>query len=1545
MRTETLSTLKINKLSQEQYDRELANGNIDENAIYLTPDTELDLAEVEQTLKEQGDEIEVVKGDLTSHTNSSNAQFTLVREEFANADAETLKSAKEYSDANKNSAIGEAKAYTNQEIEKLVTDTEFEGVLSTIQDIQNAMATDEELAQALETANGKKVDKGAKGSATQPIYFDDNGAQPIAYTIEKSVPADAKFTDTTYTLIKDATNKKIQLMNGDKLVSEVDDNNTTYTIDGSLSTSSTNPIQNKVVTENINNLQKDIDANASEIEEINSKDLFETKHKEGNPIAMSDSAEAPFVGMKLFGNTTQGGTPTPSAPVPLVSVGDSGSFEVALYGNNKCDKPTGATYTIDENGYVIVANNSQADWYHFVLIENPYGEHTISFEIENANLYVQFNSSDYSRGFNKNGSVTVTPNGWLRIMWSTKVGTTSKVRVMCNVGTIALPYEPCNKQTLTMPYTLRSVGEVKDEVDFARGVFIQRLGKANLTSDLTYNANRFDTDNSNGWDTVFFYTSVLQNQTSPQATTNAKSNYLAQADCYSKNTVGFYTQSAIVGFRIPKTLLADTSTVSKAQQSVKNWLSDKTITVIYELATPIEIPLSEADLNAYRQLMTNKPNTTILSEADMEVDYVVDSTSAEYIENRLDTLKSDIDKISSGGSSLATVAITGDYNDLSNKPTIPTKTSQLTNDSSFINQTGLNNALEDKLSFDEEVINSTSDVTKVVPEGSGKYATINKVGGMSYKSRNLLEITGVTATVNGVTFTVNDNGSVHAKGTATAQANFFFNAKDGLKHLVKGKTYKSIDCSFELVKKDGTITYPATFTYDDTVSYLNILTVLGAGTVIDKFYYPMVIESTETNTIYEPYYSGIRSAAVNKIISNSNLIDEKALVNTSGGNYTEFVNGQLHLVNTTGTTYASKTISITVPKGKWYVKMKTYSYTTQSPPVGMLIVNGTPAYISGVATTGTTYTFDSPTTMQVKLTTHNQNQIGEAYCNLWLTPVINAEYKPYKENVLEIPTGARKIGYGLGINEDCYNYIDFERGVYVQKCKKVNLSTLNWGLSGNGKQMSSPDLVNQITPPINNDKKANILCSTYANDTANNVWLSANDKSIAVNASGQICIYDSNYTDVASFKASLTDTWLIYALTTPEEIDISIYLQDNNFLEAATGGVITAVNEYNYDAPTEISFFTSENPEKVIVADKIAGDLVGVAEEAQSLTGLDSTIEELNYLHKEAVTKEGWIIPEEGTVAVELLYGAQGVIGFKIGNTYTFTITYKDGTIETDNVIAIDSADWDCDPGAVILQCGFNEKITIIDKASIDSDYNITVGTNHYWYPPSVTDEEIVSILVTGTKSDGTALTHVEEIYNKIPEGYLPDNISADPPIKQYWEWTSSDTNSLESDLGFEKPDGYNRCRILIYDRNITSGGVLGVSMPIIWPIARERGSDTMWYDIDTVGRTLEDVKLGNGEGENQTWGGTEWISTVSIDVYFTDKGFMCNYVCGTNSFSGKTVTAGSGYPETYAGQISGVLSEDADIDSILDPSLVWTLGVFLQQNKGNYVEVTWYKD
>ena len=41
---EALQTLKIHKITKEQYEEELANGTIDENALYLTPDEEVDLS-------------------------------------------------------------------------------------------------------------------------------------------------------------------------------------------------------------------------------------------------------------------------------------------------------------------------------------------------------------------------------------------------------------------------------------------------------------------------------------------------------------------------------------------------------------------------------------------------------------------------------------------------------------------------------------------------------------------------------------------------------------------------------------------------------------------------------------------------------------------------------------------------------------------------------------------------------------------------------------------------------------------------------------------------------------------------------------------------------------------------------------------------------------------------------------------------------------------------------------------------------------------------------------------------------------------------------------------------------------------------------------------------------------------------------------------------------------------------------------------------------------------------------------------------------------
>ena len=50
----------------------------------------------------------------------------------------------------------------------------------------------------------------------------------------------------------------------------------------------------------------------------------------GNPIAVDDAFPAPLCGLHIYGKSTQDGTPTPDAPVPIVDAGDSGTIVLTL---------------------------------------------------------------------------------------------------------------------------------------------------------------------------------------------------------------------------------------------------------------------------------------------------------------------------------------------------------------------------------------------------------------------------------------------------------------------------------------------------------------------------------------------------------------------------------------------------------------------------------------------------------------------------------------------------------------------------------------------------------------------------------------------------------------------------------------------------------------------------------------------------------------------------------------------------------------------------------------------------------------------------------------------------------------------------------------------------------------------------------------------------------------------------------------------------------------------------------------------------------------
>ena len=225
----------------------------------------------------------------------------------------------------------------------------------------------------------------------------------------------------------------------------------------------------------------------------------------GNPIALDDAFAAPLRGLTVYGKSTQDGTPTPDAPVPIVSAGDSGSVAVKVTGANMLDgtKPGvqstvyGITYTVDENG-VLITGTATNDFTILLHDDKKYRLTRGIYYLTTSGLspsvvlnfyYVGKFSSDV-----QNRQVTLTRDSEfslrLQIIKGATLNTTVQVSLTRNKITTYAPY---SEQLLTLltpnglpGITVTSGGNytdqngqqwVCDEVDLERGVKVQRVDK------------------------------------------------------------------------------------------------------------------------------------------------------------------------------------------------------------------------------------------------------------------------------------------------------------------------------------------------------------------------------------------------------------------------------------------------------------------------------------------------------------------------------------------------------------------------------------------------------------------------------------------------------------------------------------------------------------------------------------------------------------------------------------------------------------------------------------------------------------------------------------------------------------------------------------------------------------------------------------------------------------------------------------------------------------------------------------------------------------
>lgn len=226
----------------------------------------------------------------------------------------------------------------------------------------------------------------------------------------------------------------------------------------------------------------------------------------GNPLSVDDAFPAPLCGLTVYGKSTQDGTPTPDAPVPIVSAGENGSVAVKVTGANMLEgtKPGvkstvyGITYTTYENGFLITGTSTN-DFSILLHDDSKYRlTHGIYYlttkglspsTVLNFYFINKFNSDMQNQKVTLNRDVEFSLR--LQISKGATLNTTVQVSLTRDKTTT---YSPYREQLLTLPtptglpgIPVTSGGNytdpqgqqwICDEVDLERGVKVQRVDKA-----------------------------------------------------------------------------------------------------------------------------------------------------------------------------------------------------------------------------------------------------------------------------------------------------------------------------------------------------------------------------------------------------------------------------------------------------------------------------------------------------------------------------------------------------------------------------------------------------------------------------------------------------------------------------------------------------------------------------------------------------------------------------------------------------------------------------------------------------------------------------------------------------------------------------------------------------------------------------------------------------------------------------------------------------------------------------------------------------------
>lgn len=339
-------------------------------------------------------------------------------------------------------------------------------------------------------------------------------------------------------------------------------------------------------------------------------------------------------------------SPSPSYPQEIESAGQDGEIEVEVLSGNLFDKS--AAYDLTQSGgwsasfdgeeLKVVGNNITIGSIRLFNYKKTLPAGTYTFSISKP-LPFEIRIDNYFLIKKGDTSATVTFDNGVSMSHfavDAEPGATfneQRFKIMLNAGSTALPYELYKPaQTLIIPTSgglpgirVSSGGNytdadgqqwVCDEVDFKKGVYVQRIGKRTITSKDVFHKSGMSTDDVNYFSLGNFSLHI--------GTIGEKD--VLMSNCFVagiNHGFGAWGKIFLSSAFDDKLYFSVEAQKYPDEETFKQWAVENGLMFLYQLVDIIETPLAAEELSAYKTLCTYSPTTTVINDAEagMSVGY------------------------------------------------------------------------------------------------------------------------------------------------------------------------------------------------------------------------------------------------------------------------------------------------------------------------------------------------------------------------------------------------------------------------------------------------------------------------------------------------------------------------------------------------------------------------------------------------------------------------------------------------------------------------------------------------------------------------------------------------------------------------------------------------------------------------------------------------------------------------------------------------------------------------------------------------------------